>query len=88
MAYDIAFVTGAARELRGIRPEVRRRLRPRIDDLMNEPRPQGARRLRSRDLLYRIRVGDYRIVYSVDDDAQMVIVVRVRQRASAYRGLR
>lgn len=52
-----------------------------------EPRPRGTKSLKGRDGLYRIRVGEYRVVYEIDDAARVVTVTRVRLRARAYRNL-
>jgi mRNA interferase RelE/StbE len=55
-----------------------------IDQLGNDPRPPGCRKLAGEDL-FRIRVGDYRVVYSIDDDARHVIIVRTGHRREVYR---
>jgi mRNA interferase RelE/StbE len=55
-----------------------------IDSLAEDPRPRGAQKLAGRDD-YRIRVGDYRIVYTVVDAEQLVIVARIAHRREAYR---
>jgi mRNA interferase RelE/StbE len=55
-----------------------------IDGLANDPRPPGTAKLVGRDD-YRIRVGDYRIVYAVDDDARLVLIARIAHRREVYR---
>lgn len=60
---------------------------PRIDQLARNPQPRGYRRLEGSDL-YRIRVGDYRVVYGINDAERFVVVTAVRHRSRAYRGLR
>lgn len=55
-----------------------------IDALAAEPRPHGAVRLAGRHD-YRIRVGDYRIVYAIDDEARLVLVARIAPRREVYR---
>jgi mRNA interferase RelE/StbE len=64
---------------------VQRRLRPRIDDLAEEPRPRGARRLAALRILYRLRVGDWRIIYTIDDSASLVTVTTIGHRRDVYR---
>jgi mRNA interferase RelE/StbE len=64
---------------------VQGRLLPAIADLANDPRPPGSRTLTGETDLYRIRVGDYRVVYAVDDAAQTVTVVKVGHRSDIYR---
>jgi mRNA interferase RelE/StbE len=57
----------------------------RIEQLASNQRPSGARKLEGEQHLWRIRVGDYRVVYSIDDGQRVVDVVRVRHRREAYR---
>ena len=87
MAYRVEFVRQAEREFRRLDQATARWLRHPIDGLASEPRPRGSRRLQSQHPLYRIRAGDYRIVYSVDNTEQLVLVLRVRHRTHAYRGI-
>lgn len=58
-----------------------------IDGLANQPRPQGVEKLSGHDHAYRIRVGDYRIVYTIQDQVLIVEVIRVAQRGKVHRGL-
>ncbi len=63
------------------------RLRPKIDALAGNPRPRGAEALAGEPNLYRIRVGDYRIIYQIRDRVLLVVLVRIRHRRDAYRNL-
>jgi mRNA interferase RelE/StbE len=63
---------------------LRDRVRAAIDGLRTEPRPTGAVKLAGRDD-YRVRVGDHRIVYAIDDRNRLVIVARIAHRREAYR---
>jgi mRNA interferase RelE/StbE len=63
---------------------MRDRVQAAIDALAADPRPAGAVKLAGRDD-FRIRVGDYRIVYAVDDDELLVIVARIAHRREVYR---
>jgi len=85
MAYTIEFAPSAEREFRKLAREVQLRVRPRIDSLAYEPRPAGAKKLRGQEDLWRIRAGDYRIVYEVRDRILVVLVVRVAHRREVYR---
>lgn len=63
------------------------RVMKRIEDLRSEPLPRQAIKLSSAERLYRIRVGDYRIVYEIDRQARQVTIHYVRHRREVYRGL-
>ena len=60
------------------------RLRKAINALKSEPRPAGVKKLAGAMDLYRIRVGDYRVIYEIDNDAQLIVVTRVRHRRDVY----
>jgi mRNA interferase RelE/StbE len=85
MPYTVEFSPGVTREFRRLAREIQLRLRPRIDALAGNPRPSGAKKLYGGIELWRIRVGDYRIVYEVRDKLLVVLVVRVAHRREAYR---
>jgi mRNA interferase RelE/StbE len=86
MAYDVFISPAARRDLKRIRGPIRRRIAEAIDGLAEEPRSSGHTKLVDEDHLYRIRVGDYRIVYQIEDDRLVVLVVRVGHRKDIYRG--
>ena len=86
MAWTLEFKRSAEREFDRLPRALQERLGPRIDQLAENRQPRGSRKLEGSDL-YRIRVGDYRVIYSVDDDGRVVVVTRVRHRSRAYRGL-
>ena len=83
--YTITFARSARKELEGLELEVIERIFPRIVALSKEPRPKGCRKLKGNRNLWRIRIGDYRVVYSIDDKNKVVDVVVVRSRGKAYR---
>jgi mRNA interferase RelE/StbE len=85
MAYTIEFSRSADREFRKLPLQIQHRLRPHIDALANDPRPAGAKKLKAREQLWRIRAGDYRVVYEVRDRILVVLVVRVAHRRDVYR---
>lgn len=85
--YRIEFAPAADRDFRALAEDVRRRLRPRIDALAENPRPHGVETLEGEKSLHRIRVGDYRIIYQIRDDVLMVLVVRLGHRRDVYRKL-
>ena len=85
MAYAIEFVPSAKRELHKLPRDLQLKLNQRIDSLSIEPRPRGSKKLKGATELWRIRVGDYRVVYEVRDKILVVLVVRVAHRREVYR---
>jgi mRNA interferase RelE/StbE len=73
----------ASRALRKLDPAVRPRIQGAIGLLANDPRPPASRPLRGRPG-YRVRVGDYRIIYTVQDDVLLVVVVTLGHRREVY----
>lgn len=88
MPYKITFAPSAAREFKKLPKELQQRLRPAIDSLATEPRPPGVIKLTGQADLYRIREGDYRIVYTVEDGVLVVLVVAIGDRKEIYRRFR
>ena len=83
--YRVTFARSARRELERLHRQLAGRIVTRIEGLVVEPRPSGVRKLRGANNLWRLRVGDYRVIYSVDDGQRVVDVVAVRHRSEAYR---
>ena len=83
--YQIRIHRSAARELEKLEPPIRRRIARAIDRLAEDPRGRSTVKLRAADDLWRLRVGDYRVIYQVRGDALLVLVIRVRHRRDAYR---
>jgi mRNA interferase RelE/StbE len=83
-SYSILFARSAARELERIPTKDRQRIVTKIGALAGEPRPVGAEKL-SGDDKYRIRQGDYRILYEIVDAELIVTVVRVGNHREVYR---
>ena len=84
MIYRVEFETRARREFYGLPNDVQERIADAVDDLQANPRPPGCKRLAGRDG-YRIRKGDYRILYAVDDAAGVIRIYRVGNRRDIYR---
>lgn len=85
MGYAVSFTASAAKDMRAFDEPTRRRVAKAVDALSASPRPEGARKLKATEDIYRIRVGDYRILYQIADRQLLVLVVRVRHRKDAYR---
>jgi mRNA interferase RelE/StbE len=82
--YRITVAASAKRELGGLSPIAIERIRQKIRELANDPRPAGCKKLRGFRNLWRIRVGDYRVVYTVNDNNKTVDVTRIVHRRDAY----
>jgi len=83
--YQVVFARSARRELEGLPESLAKRVLRRIERLSTAPRPRACQKLAGSENLWRIRVGDYRVVYAIDDDRRMVDVIVVRHRRDAYR---
>ena len=85
MSYEIKFSKGAKKQFSKLPLDVQERIQTKINDLAIEPRPNGVKKLQGDDNSYRIRVGDYRVVYELDDDFLIVTVIKVRHRSEIYK---
>jgi mRNA interferase RelE/StbE len=85
MSYSVTFASAAAKDIRALSEEIRRRVGRAINGLEHNPRPAGARKLSAEEDTYRVRVGDYRVVYVIEDRARSVLVARIRHRRDVYR---
>ena len=86
MPYRVELAPAAQRDLRRLTRQVQGILEGPIQALSESPRPAGVRKLRGQDRTWRIRVGPYRVVFDIDDDLQLVVVLRVARRSeSTYR---
>ena len=86
MLYTIEIARPAQRQLKKLDPESRKRIAQRIDRLAKDPRPSGVVKLTDTSPpLYRVRDGHYRILYSIEDDMLIVLVVRRGHRSGVYR---
>lgn len=83
-AYRVEFTTAAAKEIRKLDPQIRRRILAGVAELGRQPRPQGVRKLSGYDNAWPVRIGDYRVLYEVIDDQVLVTVVRVAHRRDVY----
>ena len=88
MRYAVEFSKRARRELGALPEPIRNRIDARIRALRANPRPPGHQRLAGFADLYRIRVGDYRIIYQIQDRVLVVVVIRVGHRSEVYRHVR
>ena len=82
--YTIVFARTARKELEVVDVVTANRVFPRIETLASEPRPRGSRKLHGEENLWRIRIGDYRVIYAIYDKEQIVDIIAVRHRSKAY----
>ena len=86
-SYNVDFKPSVHKDFRRLPRLVVERVMKRIERLKDEPLPHGVEKLEGAERLYRIRVGDYRIVYEVDTQAKGIMILYVRHRREAYRAL-
>jgi mRNA interferase RelE/StbE len=83
-SYSLFLKRSAAKDLEAVAAKDRRRIVERIQALATEPRPPGVEKLSGAEK-YRVRQGDYRILYTIDDGANTVVVVKIGHRRDVYR---
>ena len=82
--YSITFARSARRELEALDSSIILRILSKIETLAVHPRPPGSRKLSGEKHLWRIRIGDYRVIYSVLDKERRIDITAVRHRRDAY----
>ena len=81
--YEVLIAASADKELGGMQKVLRQRIIEKFEEIRKDPRGTDSKKLN--DATYRVRVGDYRIVYHVDDKEGKVVVTRIRHRREVYR---
>ena len=82
--YKLEFRKSVSKDLRSISKQDVRRILQRIDQLADDPRGAGCKKLVGREY-YRVRLGTYRILYEIFDDQLLIYVIKVGQRSAVYR---
>ena len=85
MSYEVQILPKAARQLKALAVKVRQDISLTIQSLANEPRPIGVKKLSGEKDIYRVRVGNYRVLYRIVDKVLVVVVVSVGHRREVYR---
>jgi mRNA interferase RelE/StbE len=83
--YEVYLERSAERDLRRLSAKVFSRIIPEIRALAENPRPHGCRKITGSKNDWRIRIGDYRVIYEIDEKTSIVRVMRVRHRRQVYR---
>ena len=84
MTYRVEFVSSAAKSYSRLDPVLQRRVDRELNRLSDTPRHPGVIRLQSNDEIYRVRIGDLRLLFSVEDQVLLVLIVKIGQRGSVY----
>ena len=82
--YTIIFATSARKQLEALKASIVNRIFPKIEALAKEPYPRGCRKLHGEENLWRIRIGDYRVIYAIYDKKRIVDIIAVRHRSEVY----
>ena len=83
--YSIEWDTRAVKELKALERNERKKILERVAKLGTNPRPSGCKKLHDKQSAFRIRVGDYRVIYQIRDSQLLVLVIRVGNRRDVYR---
>jgi mRNA interferase RelE/StbE len=83
--YQVVVERSAEKDLRRLSGAVRPRIAAALQSLAKNPRPAGSLKLAGTDNDWRIRVGDYRIIYEIADEIRIVLINRIRHRGDVYR---
>ena len=84
-SYDVRVTHSSEKEVRGLAKSVIPTIWKRIKALAEEPRPRQSKKLRGMEKAYRLRVRDYRVIYTIDDEHKLITVVAVKHRREVYR---
>ncbi|MBM3215107.1 type II toxin-antitoxin system RelE/ParE family toxin [Candidatus Poribacteria bacterium] len=84
VAHQLRIKAAATQEIRDLPQDIQQRIRKRIRELVDAPRPRGTKKLVGEEGVYRVRVGAYRIIYSINDSLQVIHILQVVKRGGAY----
>ncbi|GAB3466065.1 type II toxin-antitoxin system RelE/ParE family toxin [Streptomonospora sediminis] len=84
-SYLVSYTNQARKELSNLEKATARRIHSAVLNLAEDPRPTGCRKLKNRTDYWRIRIGSYRVLYSIDDHRVLVVVISVGHRREVYR---
>ena len=85
MSYSIEFKPAALRQLRRISKENQKQIGQKIESLKQNPLPDGVKKLTGSNNLFRVRIGDYRIIYTIESEKFIVLIIAVGHRREIYR---
>jgi mRNA interferase RelE/StbE len=85
LTYTVEFLKTAEKELAALPKEAQRQIARKIDALRENPRPPGGKLLQDEERFYRLRVGDYRVIYSIEGKRLVILVIKIGHRKDVYR---
>ena len=85
MSYTVQLAPAAKRQLRKLDRSIQERVVRRLEKLEKDPRPSGVEKMEGDESTYRIRMGEYRIVYEIQNKVLVVLVLKVGHRREVYR---
>ena len=85
MKHTVVITRSPQKALDRLEGDIYARITRKLEELEDNPRPMGVEKLSGREDLYRVRVGDWRIVYAIQDQELIVLVVKVAHRQEVYR---
>lgn len=83
--YKLLIENSAKKDFDNINQKELKRIALKINQLKEEPRPYGSIKLKDTESDYRVRIGDYRVIYEINDHLQTIIIFRVKHRKNVYR---
>jgi len=86
-SYKIEFAASAEKDLRRLAPALVANILQRIEALEDDPTPRRSQKVRGTERTYRLRAGDYRVIYELDSGARIILVYHIRHRREVYRQL-
>jgi mRNA interferase RelE/StbE len=85
--YSIIIAKSALKDLKAIPEKFSDKISLAIDNLEEDPRPSGCKKLLGGETLFRIRIGNYRVIYQVDDHQKQILIGSIKHRRDAYKDL-
>ncbi|MBL4664750.1 type II toxin-antitoxin system RelE/ParE family toxin [Nitrospina gracilis] len=83
--YSITFARSARQELEKLDSPTVSRIFPKIESLVETPRPQGCKKLKGKKNLWRIRIGDFRVLYTIQEKEKIIDIIGILHRRESYR---
>ena len=86
-SFEIRWKTSAKKELKKLEPSVIEKIITAVEKLLETPYPQGVRKIQGAEHTYRIRIGDYRVIYSIYANVLLIEIIKIGHRKEVYRDI-